>query len=181
MVCANKSIFIIAGEKQSGKTNFLLQLLRMFDHTDLTVSGFVSLHQAEDDSYTIKHTQTYQEVKLMQRIADFDHRPQHFEICPEGVKTGMHWIQLLLKHPPHLTVIDEIGVYELSGALWHEGFTQLVNAPSALVFCTKVKHVKAIVERWDFEPAAIFYSEDFVYPEKAFQQIKNIIGIAKSM
>ncbi|GAB1402874.1 MAG: hypothetical protein PHX54_08885 [Lentimicrobiaceae bacterium] len=77
MVFSNKSIFIIAGEKQSGKTGFLLQLLRIGANTDLTIAGFVSLHQPADDSYTIQNIQTREEVRLMQRIAGFNERPYH--------------------------------------------------------------------------------------------------------
>ena len=175
MVFANKSIFIIAGEKQSGKTSFLLQLLRMLTNTGLSTAGFVSLHQPAGDSYTIQNTQTREEVRLMQRIAGFNERPHHFELFPEGIKTGMHWIQQILDHPPDIAIIDEIGSYELSGELWYQGFTRLVNAPSSLIFTTKTKHVKAIMERWNIEPAAIFYPDDFTHPEKAFNQIKNLL------
>ena len=175
MVFKNKQIFIIAGEKQSGKTSFLLQLVRMFANTSITTAGFVSLHQPLNDNYTIQNLQTYEEVSLMQRIAEFDQRPKHFEVHPEGVKTGLNWIQEVIKHPPNLAIIDEIGSYELSGELWSEGFTQLVNAPLSIIFTTKTKHVKAIVERWNIEPAAIFYPKDFDNPEKAFNQIKILL------
>ena len=175
MIFSNKLIFIIAGEKQSGKTSFLLQLLLRFASANLNTAGFVSLHQPVDDSYTIQNIQTQEEVRLMQRVGTFEKRPHHFELQPEGVKTGLHWIQQLLKHPPQLAVMDEIGVYELSGKLWNEGFTQLVNAPIPLIFSTKTKHVKVIMERWNIEPAAVFYPDDFNNPEKAFNQIKNLL------
>ncbi len=175
MVFANKSIFIVAGEKQSGKTSFLLQLLLLLANNDLTANGFVSHRQPVDDSYTIQNIQTREEIKLMQRVGTFEQRPDHFELYPEGVKTGLQWIEQLLENPPRLAVIDEIGIYELSGKLWSEGFTRLVNAPFSLIFTTKSKHVKAIVERWNIEPAAVFYPNDFSHPEKAFNQIKNLL------
>ena len=111
----------------------------------------------------------------MQRVGTFEQRPHHFELHPEGVKTGLHWIQELLKYPPQLAVMDEIGVYELSGKLWSEGFTHLVNTPIPLIFSTKTKHVKVIMERWNIEPAGVFYPDDFDNPEKAFNQIKNLL------
>ncbi len=175
MVFAKEPIFIIAGEKQSGKTSFLLQLLRMLDNAGLTTAGFVSLHQPADDSYTLRNIQTQEEARLMQRIAGFKEHPHHFELFPEGIKTGMHWIQQILDKHPDIAVIDEIGSYELSGELWCEDFTRLVNAPSSLIFTTKTKHVEAIMERWDIEPAAIFYPDDFAFPEQAFEQIKNVL------
>jgi len=182
MVLTNKSIFIIAGDKQSGKTSFLLQLLRMLNSTGLTTSGFVSLHQPADDSYTIQNIQTRQEVRLMRRIAGFNKRPHHFELFPEGIKTGRHWIQQITDYPPDIALIDEIGSYELSGELWAEGFTRLVNAPFPLILTTKKKHVEAIMERWNIEPAAIFYPDDYTQPEKAFNQIKNLLqALPKSL
>lgn len=175
MIFKNKQIFIIAGEKQSGKTSFLLHLLHMFSSANLTTAGFVSLHQPADDSYVIRNIQTGEEVRLMQRIATFEERPHHFDIYPEGVKTGLQWIQTLLNHPPQLAVIDEVGSYELSEELWWEGFMELINASVSLIFTTKTKHVKAIMERWNIEPTAIFYPEDFDNPENAFNQIINLL------
>lgn len=175
MEFANKPVFIIAGERQSGKTSFLLHLLHKLANADVAIAGFVSMHQPADDSYTIQNIQTQEEVRLMQRIGTFEQRPHHFELHPEGVETGLHWIQQLLKHPPRLAVVDEIGVYELSGKLWSEGFTQLVNAQIPLIFSTKIKHVKVIMERWSIEPAAIFYPDYFNNPEEAFNQIKKLL------
>jgi predicted metalloenzyme YecM len=31
------------------------------------------------------------------------------------------------------------------------------------------------MERWNIEPAAIFYPDDFAFPEQAFEQIKNVL------
>lgn len=177
MAFAKEPIFIIAGEKHSGKTSFLLQLLRMFTHTGLNTAGFVSLHQPEDDSYTIQNIQTREEVRLMQRLAGFNERPHHFELFPQGIKTGMYWIQQILDNPPSIAVMDEIGSFELSGKLWAEGFTRLVNAPFPLILTTKTKHVEAIMERWDIEPSIIFYPDDFGHPEKAFNLIKNLLQV----
>lgn len=175
MVFANKPVFIIAGEKKSGKTSFLLHLLHMFSDANLLAAGFVSLHRFADDSYAIRNIQTGEEVRLMQRIATFENRPHHFTIYPEGEKAGLQWIQMLVNNPPQLAVIDEIGSYELLGKLWWEGFSELVNAPVSLIFTTKTKHVKAIMERWNIEPSAIFYPEDFNHPEKAFNHMKSIM------
>ena len=175
MAFTKEPIFIIAGDKQSGKTSFLRQLMRMLDNSGLTMAGFVSLHQPADDSYTLQNIQTHEEVRLMQRLAGFNERSHHFELFPEGIKTGRHWIQQILDQPPNIALIDEIGSYELSGELWAEGFTRLVNAPFPLILTTKSKHVEAIIERWSIEPASIFYRNDFAYPEKAVDKIKKLL------
>ncbi len=175
MAYSKKPIFIIAGEKQSGKTTFLRQLLREIAKKGIITGGFVSMHQQDEDSYAIRNIQTGEEVSLMQRVASFQRRPYHFKIHPAGVEAGRRWIAQLLQQPVHMAVIDEIGGYELAGELWCEGFTGLINSPIPVLFTIKTKHVKAIVKKWNIEPVFIFYPDDFINPKKACKRIENIL------
>ncbi len=175
MSTTNKSIFIIAGEINKGKTTFMLQLLNEFASKGMTTGGFVSMHDEANDSYAIHNVQTGEEVLLMERVATFQQRPFHFKIHLLGVEAGGRWIGQLLQQPLDIAVIDEIGGYELAGELWYEGFTSLINSTIPLLFTTKTKHLKAIVEKWKIEPAAIFYPGDFLNPQKALKQIYNLL------
>lgn len=170
-----KPIFIIAGEKSSGKTALLLELSNMLQQKGYVVGGFVSRHDLITDSYFIRNLQTNHEVLLMQRMTAFHRRPGHFELFPDGVEAGRNWINTLFQRPSHLVVIDEIGRYELAGELWCEGFTNLINSSVPMLFTTKTKHLEAIVNKWNMKPSAIFYPANYFNPEKAFTQIKNLL------
>ena len=170
-----KPIFMIIGEKGSGKTSCLLQLINMLQDSGLTVGGFISMHDIENDTYSIKNITTGQIVTLMQRVGTFEQQPFHFKLFPDGMELGNNWINILIDHPQCIAVIDEIGSYELSGALWCKGFTQLVNSNLPLIFTCKIKYQEKIMEKWKIEPTAIFNPNDFSNLPKAFEQIDQLL------
>lgn len=170
-----KPIFIIAGEKESGKTSFLLQLINLLRDKGRVVEGFVSLHDVVNDIYSIKNIRTNQEVPLMQRMGSFRQRPHHFTLFSKGVEVGKSWIDTLVQTPPTIAVLDEIGSYELSGELWCDGFTKLVKSALPILFTCKQKHLKAVLEIWNIEPTLIFYPDDFIDAQKAFEQMDGLL------
>ena len=168
-----KSIYIISGEKGSGKTTFLIDVLNLLQMNDFVVRGFVALHNLQSDSYQIKNIETNEKFPLMQRVASFDEHLNHFKLFSEGVKLGNDCINNLLVHPPDIAIVDEIGGYELSGKLWSSAFTQLINSSIPLFFTTKTKLLDRVMDKWKITPTHIFQSVDFDDPHKAFELIKR--------
>ena len=139
------------------------------------VGGFVALHDMESDCYQIKNIKTNEVSPLMQRAANFEKRPYHFNFSHKGVEMGNDCIKELLVHPPDITIIDEIGGYELRGKLWGNSFTQLVESSVPLIFTVKEKLLDKVVEKWEIETSHVFVSTDFNDPDKAFKLIKGFL------
>lgn len=169
-----KSIIIISGEKGSGKTTFLIDVLNLLQMDGFVLGGFVSLHRLESDTYLIRNITTLEESLLLQRVASFDKRPNHFKFFPEGVEIGGFWIEEILKQNPDIAIVDEIGGFELSGKLWSNGFTAIVNSTTPLIFTVKTKYLDEVMKKWNINPALIFDSADFGNPQKAFEKIKEL-------
>ncbi|HUI33518.1 MAG: nucleoside-triphosphatase [Dysgonamonadaceae bacterium] len=170
-----KSIFIISGEKGSGKTAFLIDVLAFFQMNGFVVGGFVALHELQSDCYQIKDIKTNEQSPLMERIATFDHRPNHFKFFPKGVEVGNNCIKELLAHPPDIAIVDEIGGYELAGKLWSSSFTQLMESSVPLIFTTKARQLEGVVKKWKIKPTLIFHPVDFGDPQKAFERMKRFL------
>ena len=168
-------IFIISGAKGTGKTSFLIDVLRLLQINGFVVGGFVALHDVQSDCYRIKDIKTNKEAPLMQRVATFDKRPYNFEFFAEGVEMGNNCIEELLIELPDIAVLDEIGGYELEGKLWSNSFTQLIESSIPLIFTTKAKLLDRVIEKWNIKPTLIFQSEDFDNPHKAFEHIKKFL------
>lgn len=170
-----KKIFIITGAKGSGKTNFLLDILALLKMNGFEVGGFVALHELQSDCYRIKDIKTNEESPLMQRIAVFDLRPNHFKFFPKGVEMGNNCINELLVHRPNIAIIDEIGGYELRGELWNYSFTQLVESSVPFIFTVKERLFEEVVSKWKIEPTIVFDPANFSDPNKAFERIKGFL------
>ena len=136
------------------------------------VGGFVALHKIESDSYQIKDSRTQKQSPLMQRIATYDERPNHFKFFAKGVGMGNNCIQELLIHHPDIAVIDEIGGYELRGKLWSDSFTQLVATSFPLIFTVKERLLDKVVEKWNIEPTLIFSPLSFNNVDETVEQMK---------
>lgn len=170
-----KPIFIVSGEKESGKTTFLLNILSLLQMNDFVVRGFVALHDIDSDCYEIKNVKTKEVSPLMQRVASFEKRPHHFKLFSEGVEMGNDCIQELLVHPPDIAIVDEIGGYELRGKLWSMSFTEVVESSVPLIFTVKDRLLNKVLSKWNLEPTHVFNSTDFNDPDKAFKLIKRLI------
>ena len=142
---------------------------------DFVVGGFVVLHELHSDCYQIKNIKTNEETPLMQRIATFDHRPNHFKFFTKGVEVGNNCIKELLVQPLDIAVLDEIGGYELAGELWSSSFTQLIDSSIPLLFTTKAKLLESVLKKWRIEPTLILNSADFDNPQEAFVRIKRFL------
>lgn len=139
------------------------------------VAGFVALHDIELDCYHIKDVTTNEQHLLIERIATFDKRPNHFKFFSKGVKMGNDCIKELLINPPDIAVVDEIGGYELREQLWSSSFTQLVESTIPLIFIVKERLFDQVLEKWDIKPSLIFSSADFNNPDEAFERIKRFL------
>ena len=168
-----KTIIIISGDKGSGKSTFLLDVLSLLKNEGVVVKGFVAIHEFENDSYLIKNVATNEEALILQRVGGYEKRPCHFKIFEKGVEKGSGWIEDILKHSPNIAVIDEIGGYELDGKLWSNGFTRLVESDIPLIFTVSTKHLEQVVKKWNIDSSIIFDSDDFGDPNKKKKKIKE--------
>ncbi|MBF6598200.1 MAG: DUF2478 domain-containing protein [Fermentimonas sp.] len=170
-----KTIIIISGDKGSGKSTFLLEVLSLLRNDGVVVKGFVAIHEFETDSYLIKNEATNEEALILQRVGGYEKRPYHFYIFEEGVEKGLSWIEEILEQPPNIAVIDEIGGYELQGNIWCNCFTRLVESDIPLIFTVNTKHLEQVIKKWNIEASIILDSDDFDDPNKAFEKIKEWI------
>ena len=173
MTVPYKPTIIISGDKGSGKSTFLIDIVYLVQSEGFKVNGFVALHNIESDAYLIKNVATNEEALIMQRVAGYEKRPDHFKISPEGVEKGLTWIEEVLEQSPDIAVIDEIGGYELQGRLWSDGFTKLVESDISLIFTVKAKHLDEVVKKWNIDNAIIFDSVDFNDPKKVVEIVKE--------
>lgn len=174
-----KTIIIISGDKGSGKSTFLLEVLSLLRNDGVVVKGFAAVHEFETDSYLINNVSTNEEALILRRVGGYEKRPYHFKIFEEGVEKGSDWIEDILEQSPSIAVIDEIGGYELDGKLWSNEFTRLVESDIPLIFTVSTKHLEQVIKKWNIDASIIFDSDDFGDPNKAFEKVKKWIQLTR--
>lgn len=174
-----KAIFVISGEKQTGKTCFLQKLVSLLADAGYRLKGFYAWHDKVADSYFIKNIQTGEKELLMTRTTPQREKPGQFQIHEDGIRTGIAWIEAAKKDSSSVLVVDEIGLFELKGMVWHDLFSDAVKSPKSFLFTTKTKLLPEVLAKWKIHPTAVFYPPDFTSPEKSAKQITEALKLSE--
>lgn len=166
-----KAIFVISGEKKTGKTQLLKKLIPVLSDTGYCVKGFYAQHDELNDSYSVKNLLSGEVVLLMTRTGMPDEKPGHFQINESGIQAGTKWLKPKKNDDTSVLVLDEIGYYELNELVWHELFAKVIESPNPLIFTTKTKLLPEIIKKWKIHPTAVFYPPEFLSSEKVAKQI----------
>lgn len=170
-----KPIFIIAGEKGTGKTFFLQKLAVCLSGYGYQLKGFCSIHDRKNDRYFVLNIQTGEKELLMTRTTSLIKKTGQFHINEAAIHTGTGWMNPEAENNSTILVLDEIGPYELKGMIWSDLFTKAVESQNPFIFTTKSKLLSPIMDKWKIHPAEVFYPPGFSSPEKTAAQIVQAI------
>ena len=159
-----KPLFILTGRINQGKTNFTLQLVKMFQNQGLTVRGFITLGNTNDSSrnaYKIKNLQSGEETALCSTQPDLEKLNfGRFYFEESGIKKGRNIIAQTLAQPTDLLVIDELGPMEINNQGWAPAVENVVKENSTAQFwVVREKLVKPMMRKWNVGDIIVFELE----------------------
>ncbi len=172
-----KPIFIIADHKKEDKTKFLQELTTLMHQEGFRILGFLTIHNKENESYLIRNLQSNEEKLLMIQKRHPHQKQEYFQFMEEGIRAGQEWLTTSGPTGPFITVIDEIGYYELEDKVWGDTLTSQMRLDEPFLFTTTLKLLPAIIKKWKIHPAAVFYPQDFDKPYKISKQIIDTINM----
>lgn len=145
----NKSVTLIAGGYDSGKTTALLAFLQEINYPSTHLCGFVSLAKAEKTCYRLKDLFSGE-----QRVA-LDEQPM-----PNGRKQGRFFVddavfawantQIMERlHCARLAVFDEVGRFELEGRGFDPSFRGALAHPGLdLVATVRLPFLQEVIDHY---------------------------------
>jgi nucleoside-triphosphatase len=147
-------VFIVSGEQAEGKTTFLMDILaRLEDHT-INIRGIIAPGYFRDDirsGFSVVDVATGTGVDLCSDIP-YSGAEQHgrYYFRPEGLSFGR---RTLLISPDQRTldliVIDEVGRFDVRGALWGGCIDQLVKKiHPPMIWTVRNEFVEMVINRW---------------------------------
>ena len=168
-------VFAVSGDKSSGKTTFLQNVVTILQNRGMDVQGFLAFHDMKHDFYHLQNIQSQEILPFMKRRFPPQPWPDHFEIYDEGISAGNTWINHALIHHPALFVMDEIGAFELYGKIWYDGFSKLIEAGIPLLFSTHTRFLSAVNAKWNITPPAIVTAPDTKNAEKFSKRLEETL------
>ncbi|MDD2787817.1 nucleoside-triphosphatase, partial [Methanoculleus sp.] len=147
-------VFIITGEQGQCKTTFLHQVLGLIVGANVRVRGVLAPGHVRDgrrSGFTLVDLATGEHEDLSS--IDPDPRCEvhgRFYFRPEGLAFGRRALALPDPGETDLVVIDEVGRFELQGAVWADAIGRLTaQTHPPMVWTVRRRLLDTVIERWD--------------------------------
>ena len=178
-------VFIISGTQAEGKTTFLMDVLTRLDTHQVHVRGIIApgyFTNGVRSGFSVIDVATGTGLELCSDVpspGSEQHARYYFR--PEGLAFGR---RTLLISPGHdasdLIVIDEVGRFDVRGALWGGCIDQLVKKHHPpMIWTVRNEFVQMILNRWPMiRPVVLKLGSIGV--EEVAEEILNEIRIYRS-
>jgi len=178
-------VFIISGAQAEGKTTFLMEVLTRLDTHQVRVRGIVAPGYFADDvrsGFSVIDVATGTGMALCSDIpSPGSEQHARFYFRPEGLAFGR---RTLLISPGYdatdLIVIDEVGRFDVRGALWGGCIDQLVKKDHPpMIWTVRNEFVQMVLNRWPMVRPVVMNLGSISIEEVA-EEILNEIRIYRS-
>ena len=147
-------VFILTGDRQSGKTTFMKELIGIIREKELRPEGFISegMHEGEDRiGFNLSDIATGSKIEL----CSMAERPGmikqgRFWFSREALKKGNEIIRKAISSRAEIIVVDEVGPLEISGKGWYDAIEDAAAQSDAVQLWTVRKNlVNKAARRWN--------------------------------
>lgn len=148
----SNQIYIVTGVQGSGKTTYLKKVIAKLKQGEVRMDGFIAdgIWKADKrHGFNLISIQNDISLPLCTRESVEDYvKLGHFYFNPVALQLGNEIIARDKKHVD-ITIIDEIGIFELEEKLWYESFDQLLKKTSVPVLISvREKIVQQVIEKF---------------------------------
>ncbi|MBU1012462.1 MAG: hypothetical protein KKG99_05610 [Bacteroidetes bacterium] len=148
-------ITIISGQKQSGKTTYLVNFLKINKADGNNYEGFVALGTFKNgvrNSFSLINISTNDEMLFM-NSEPISNAPKQgkFYINPEGIAFGENILKKALNSDCKGVVIDEIGPLELNNEGWAGQFKLLLNTDKEIVITVRTSLIQRVISFFELK------------------------------
>lgn len=147
-------VFIIEGEKLSGKTTRCKLFAEELKKQQIKVGGFIApgtILFGKRDKIYIENVNNHEKIVFAQREEQNNWQLiQQFYFNPEAIKRGEKWLIEDSMQAEYL-FIDEIGLFDIQAKLWGPVFQKLLATHLKIVVCMRDKFVQQIISHFEIK------------------------------
>ena len=147
-------IFILTGERQSGKTTFLIELIRIIREKGFNPRGFISegVHEGENRiGFNLTDISTGSKIELCNMVERPGMIKQgRFWFSREALDTGEEILRQAVSSKAEVIVIDEVGHLEISGKGWYDAIESATATSDAVhIWTVRKSLINKAARRWN--------------------------------
>ena len=175
-----RPVFILTGDTGSGKTTFLLDMIDALRRQNISMAGFTAISDPGDGApgvYQIADLVSGRKLPLAaRRYTEGWENIGNFYFNPEAIRLGKGLLEDPRITDQDLIIIDEIGPFELSGEVWAEPVTALLDRRSCpVLLVVRASLVEKVMEQWSLPDARVFTIRETT-PGQAVEHIISATG-----
>ncbi len=150
-------VFVLTGEKDSGKTRLAEEISKALKSERLTVGGIIQskvMRNNERYGYDLIDIRTQKSLPLCRIDApDTGIVAGPFKFYPEGIRFGVASLSIAKTKDCDIVIVDEVGPLEMKGEGWHEAVSNLLENYSGYLLIVIRKHlVDEITKFFNIDP-----------------------------
>lgn len=151
-------LFFITGEVGQGKTTLLKNIIDRLHANQFRTAGFIAegyWNNGLRAGFDLKNITSDETIILCRENPSEGYlQIGRFYFNPEAVEAGERW---LFDHgqPPDITVIDEVGRFEIEGHLWAPALSRLLMQEKTIILVVRKKFIQTIINKWHLKNVSI--------------------------
>lgn len=158
-------IFILTGVQGSGKTNFLIELIKFLKIEGVSTGGFIAHGFWKvniRDKFELEDIQTGNRITLSQTESVSGWKKfRRFYFNPDGFVFGEKVLSIENLLNTDLIVIDEIGPFELQGNGWRKAINKLfTETEKPMIWVCRKSIIEELVFEFKLQSYLIFDIEE---------------------
>lgn len=154
-------VFIITGPPQGGKTTCLQSILPHLRQQGVRIHGIIA-HGLMNDC--IRTGFILEDLATGKRYPLSSSTPipeaiqwKRFFFQPEGLRAGFSALAFQGKPGFDLTIVDEVGPFEIGGGVWAPCLDQMVwEMPRPLLWIVRKSLLREVISRWQLNDPEVF-------------------------
>lgn len=158
---SKQNIFIISGGQGSGKTTKLKEVLSILQKKGVSVAGFIAEGSWENNkrnAFTLVNIQSGESIPLCSnKLNDSWIQMGRFFFDQNAISKAEKWLLEGVSAHVDCFVIDEIGLFELDGKVWHSAFKKLLKQDNrAIIITVRDRFLERVIKKYNLQKVEIF-------------------------
>jgi len=157
------NIFVLTGEKDSGKTTLVEELSRKLKNDGYVIGGILQLkvmRNRERLGYDLFDIRTQKRIPLCRIDApDKGITAGPFKFYPDAIQFGRDALSISVIKECEIAIIDEVGPLELQDSGWAESLSNILHSYQGKVFLViRESSLQDVLTQFSIAPSAIWES-----------------------
>lgn len=174
-------VFIITGEINHGKTQYLSNLVNSLQEKNIKSGGFTSkgiLNEKGNKDFEIVNLSDKRSMHLASR----DYKPgyvkmnESFFFNPMAIDYGTSILEKILQYKSEVVIIDEIGPIELEGKVWFTPLSRVLkSSPPILLLSVRKGLTNEVIKKFDLKDPVLIHITEISSTEAAGMILKELL------